>query len=467
MKTKFTIVTVLIALFLLMLAGVTSAKSFDDVPRSHWAYDAVEYLASKGLVEGFPDGTYQGQKEMTRYELAILVARAYAKLEEMTDENVTIDVEAIMNDLMDEFETELAEIRDLVKANKVKIDDLTRKLQENSEVDADLAAKLEKLGSKFKFNGTLKLRLDAKYYDPGNARKIRPRLSFRFDMMAPVNDELTFGGRLATAGTGGANVGSETTLTNEFRTKVFEIERAYLQWKPEAWPNWTVWCGKFKPNWVTPGNFIDSDVNVEGAAQTYRADNWVVNLAEMIPANKGGYIVAQVGAEDLITDNLDLYLTYHYVSSGAFETIWAGFPHWYRLDGDDYSAIEGYGKYAFDWMDWPVFVEAAYRMNLADEWVTFDSGLQQAAMAQITVGKIKEVHDYNFWLNYGRVLPNAIIPQFANSCYGVDHQTFAIGMGYKLMEHTLFKLTYVNAENLVSNPNGGFDYVCADIITDF
>ncbi len=230
MKTKFTIVTVLIALFLLMLAGISSAKSFDDVPRTHWAYDAVEYLASKGLVEGYPDGTYQGNKEMNRYELAILVARAYAKLEEMTDEDVTIDVEAIMNDLMDEFETELAEIRDLVKANKVKIDDLQRKLKENSEADADLASKLENLGTKIKFNGMLKLRLDAKYINPGSARMVRPRFSFRFDMKAPVNDELTFGGRLGTAGNGGANVGSETTFTNEFRTKVFEIERAYLQW---------------------------------------------------------------------------------------------------------------------------------------------------------------------------------------------------------------------------------------------
>lgn len=467
MKTKFTIVAVLIALFLLMLAGVSSAKSFDDVPRTHWAYDAVEYLASKGLVEGYPDGTYQGEKEMNRYELAILVARTYAKLEEMTDEDVTIDVEAIMNDLMDEFETELAEIRDLVKGNKVKIDDLQRKLKENSEADADLAAKLANIGSKFKFNGIMKLRLDAKYIDPGEARKIRPRFSFRFDMSAPVNDEITFGGRLGTAGTGGANVGSETTFTDEFRTKVIEIERAYLQWKPEAWPNWTLKGGKFKPNWATPSNFIDSDVNVEGLAQTYRADNWVVNLAEMTPAVKGLYFVGQVGTEDLFTDNLDLYLSYHYMTSGTFEFMGGGFTDWNRLDADDYCAVEGFAKYSFDWYDWPIFLQAAYRMNLADEWVTYDSGLQQAAMAQITVGKIKEVNDYNFWLNYGRVLPNAIIPQFANSCYGVDHQTIAVGMGYKLMDHTLFKLTYVNASNLVNNSNGGFDYVCADIITDF
>jgi len=465
-QTKHLVVALLVAILLVMLGGIASAKSFDDVPRTHWAYDAVEYLASKGLVEGFGDGTYRGNKEMTRYELAMLVARAYAKLEELSDKDVSIDVEAIMNDLMDEFEDELADIRDLIKSGQVRMDDLERKTEENSQATADLASKLEKIGSKFKFNGIMKLRLDAKWYNPGDSRTVKPQISFRFDMKAPVNDELTFGGRLSTGGVGTATA-SETTLTGGFGIQEFDVARAYLMYEPSEWPNWTFWCGKFKPNWATNANFIDTDINVEGVAETYESENWVINLAQMVPADKGGYIVVQVGATDLLTENLDAYLTYHYLSSGAFETLGPGFPFWFRLDADDYSAVEAYVKYTLEWMNWPIFLEGAYRMNLADEWATYASGLQQAAMAQISVGEIKDVHDYSFSVNYGRVLPNAIIPQFADGTLGVDHETITVGFDYKLLQNTLFRIWYFHADNLTANPNQGFDMIRSEFVTDF
>jgi len=467
-QRKLVVVTVLVAFLLLAFAGMVSAKGFDDVPKTHWAYDAVEYLASKGLVEGFPDGTYQGNKTMTRYELAMLVARAYAKMEDMMTkgDKPGIDTESVMNDLMNEFRPELDKIRELAEANKMKIDDLERKLKENSEKDADLASKLEKLGSKVQFNGTMKLRFDGKYYDPEDKREQRPRISFRFDMKAPVNDEVTFAARLGTGGEG-ANVASETTLTDEFGIKAFDLERAYLQWKPANWPNWTFWCGKYAPVWKTPRNFIDVDLNVEGASAQYEENNWLFNLSGMTPADKGGYIVAQVGEKDLFIKNLELYLTYHYASAGAFETLFTGYPYWNRLDAENYSAIEGYGKYSFDFMNWPMAVQAAYRQNLASELPGMPSGLQQAAMAQIDIGKIKEVKDYCFWVNFQRVLPNALIPQFDDSTYGSDNQSISAGLNYQLMNNVMFKFSWVYHENLVHYPDSSWNYICADVICDF
>lgn len=466
-RTKLAVVISLTALFLLLAAGSAFAKSFDDVDNAHWAYDAVEYLASKGLVEGYPDGMFKGERTLTRYEFAMVVARAYAKMEDMAGSgNASIDVEAIMNQLMDEFGPELDEIKGLVEKNSMKIDDLERQLQENSKADTDLAAKLDKLGSKFKFDGMFKLRWDGMYYNPGEERVQRPRISFRFDMKAPVNDEITFAGRLGTGGEG-ARVASETTLSGIFGEKAFDIERAYLTWKPAEWPSWTFTGGKFAPMWQTPTNFIDTDLNVEGLAAEYKTENWVASLSAMTPAEKGGYVVAQIGAENLIIDNLDLYLTYHYLSSGAFESMFGAYPYWYRLDADNYAAIEGFAKYKIDWMDWPIYLQAAYRMNLAEEFSGMPAGLQEAAMAQIMIGDIKEVNDYNFWANYGRVLPNSVIPQFAHSTWGVDHQTITVGMGYQLMDHTLLKIEYTNAENLVANSSGSFDYIVVDLITDF
>ena len=60
-------------------AGVYAANPFSDVPAGHWAYDAVNKLAAEGVVDGYPDGTYGGDRLMTRYEMAQIVAKAMAK----------------------------------------------------------------------------------------------------------------------------------------------------------------------------------------------------------------------------------------------------------------------------------------------------------------------------------------------------------------------------------------------------
>ena len=66
-----------------MALGVTAtafaANPFSDVPAGHWAYAAVAKLAAAGIVDGYPDGTYKGDRTMTRYEMAQIVAKALAK----------------------------------------------------------------------------------------------------------------------------------------------------------------------------------------------------------------------------------------------------------------------------------------------------------------------------------------------------------------------------------------------------
>ena len=64
------------AVALVMSTGIAAAANnpFSDVPADSWAYDAVSTLAADGVIDGYPDGTYQGQKTMTRYEMAQIVA---------------------------------------------------------------------------------------------------------------------------------------------------------------------------------------------------------------------------------------------------------------------------------------------------------------------------------------------------------------------------------------------------------
>ena len=87
------------------LLGVTSAfaaNPFSDVTPDSWAYQAVSQLANAGIVNGYPDGTFKGQNNITRYEMAQMVAKAMAN-----QDRANAEQQAMINRLADEFSNEL------------------------------------------------------------------------------------------------------------------------------------------------------------------------------------------------------------------------------------------------------------------------------------------------------------------------------------------------------------------------
>lgn len=71
-----------ICLALTLTGSALAAPLFPDVPEDHWARDAVATLSAKGVVEGYPDGTFKGDRAASRWETAIIVARLLSKLEQ-------------------------------------------------------------------------------------------------------------------------------------------------------------------------------------------------------------------------------------------------------------------------------------------------------------------------------------------------------------------------------------------------
>ena len=94
--------------FIGALTGMdTQTAMFPDVPENHWAYEYVKGLCEKGIIEGYPDGTFGGNRNMTRYEFAAMLYRALAK-------GVNLDARAVK-----EFAPELGRIRvDVISQNK-------------------------------------------------------------------------------------------------------------------------------------------------------------------------------------------------------------------------------------------------------------------------------------------------------------------------------------------------------------
>nr|CCE60595.1 surface layer protein [Thermus thermophilus] len=78
---KKRLVTLLAGLLTVLSMGFGLAQ-FSDVPAGHWAKEAVEALAAKGIILGFPDGTFRGNENLTRYQAALLIYRLLQQIEE-------------------------------------------------------------------------------------------------------------------------------------------------------------------------------------------------------------------------------------------------------------------------------------------------------------------------------------------------------------------------------------------------
>ena len=94
-----------------------AANPFEDVPADQWAYDAIAQLAADGVIEGYGDGTYRGDQEITRYEMAQMVARAMAK-------NASGVNKAMIDKLAAEFADELNSLGVRVAALEKKVDNV-------------------------------------------------------------------------------------------------------------------------------------------------------------------------------------------------------------------------------------------------------------------------------------------------------------------------------------------------------
>jgi len=80
--------TLFVLAVLLFSSATVMAAPFSDVPAAHWAFDAINKLADKGIVQGFPDGKFKGNKGLTRFDLAMVTAKMLAYVEQMFESGV-------------------------------------------------------------------------------------------------------------------------------------------------------------------------------------------------------------------------------------------------------------------------------------------------------------------------------------------------------------------------------------------
>ena len=148
------------------VTAVAAANPFSDVPAKHWAYDSVTKLEKAGIVEGFGDGTFRGDRTMTRYEMAQIIARAMARVDK---------ADAALKAELDKLSVEFA--------------------QELKNLGVRVTA-LENQTQNVKFSGDMRLRYihsEDATFDSKNTQDAR----FRLQAEGKVNDNWSVVGRFS------------------------------------------------------------------------------------------------------------------------------------------------------------------------------------------------------------------------------------------------------------------------------
>ena len=225
-----------------LTAGVSAyaANPFSDVTPDDWAFQAVSDLSAQGVVEGYPDGSFKGERNMTRYELAQIIARLMAKEDQLNAEQ-----QATLDKLAGEYADELANLG-------VRV------------------ANLEKKVGNISWSGDARMQ----YQHPQNGLDDAYGARMRLNVSGQVNDKVRVEGRLSTEADLKGNDSAGT-----------EMDRIHVVYTPTD--ELTFDLGRTGVGLSQTGIYMDEDGIFDGVAGTY--DNGKFNVGAGYGRFKGVY----------------------------------------------------------------------------------------------------------------------------------------------------------------------------------
>ena len=318
--------------------GVTTAfaaNPFSDVTPDSWAYQAVSQLAAAGIVNGYPDGTFKGQNDITRYEMAQMVAKAMAN-----QDRANAEQQAMINRLADEFSNELNNLGVRVARLEDRVG--------NVKVTGDAALRYTDNKHKAGDTNTGKSKFDA-----------RARVQFN----AKVNDRTDAVVRMTT---GRFELGDATSKENNVT-----VDRAYVNHKfgervsvkagrfgqmlgaglayDDAFDGAQFNAGNDKVNFQAAYGYAIKGDTFKTLTQDKNPELVVANLNGKVGkhANVGGFYT-HVNGEDLQLGGKNIKNIYGFNTDLNFDKVWVG-GEWLKASNVTKSkawvAGVGYGNY--------------------------------------------------------------------------------------------------------------------------
>ena len=246
-----------------LTAGVSAfaANPFSDVSTDDWAYQAVSDLSDQGVVEGYPDGTFKGERNVTRYEIAQIVARLMAKEDQLNAEQ-----QATLNKLAGEYADELENLG-------VRVSNLEKKV------------------GNIYWSGDARMR-----YQDNSTKADSWNGRMRINVKGQVNESTTINGRLTTnmdfkdAGTGKGTYMDVLNATHKFGKNV------------------TVKLGRYANNFGNQAGWLYGDShNFDGAEISYNNGKfWAATGFGQFNASDYDNVVGVADEDDPI-DSTDAY----------------------------------------------------------------------------------------------------------------------------------------------------------------
>jgi hypothetical protein len=405
---KKTLVSALTAALVVGAASTTfaAANPFSDVPSDHWAYDAVTQLAKDGVIEGYGDTTFQGNKNITRYEMAQMVAKAMAK------SNVPQNDKALIDKLAAEFSDELNNLGVRVSA-------------------------LEKNADKVKWNGLAEYTLDRHNveHQADAEGDHKNDLTFRLEPSAEVNNNWHVKARLDASTDLAKDAGSDGKVT---------LKRA---WAQGDYTNFSVKLGKFAPI----DNDLIADTTFSGAE---------VSFGKVAKFTLGGGRISDDDTEVLGENGLSNAGDYMYVGGDATIGKLYGGARWHYVkakNGEkfDYKDNNGTTDQANIWalrggynFDKNVGFNGFYSEN-ADA-----DSLNKAGSAELTYkgAQRENAGTWGAWVAYRHLGQNAMV----NSTFDAVHlneKSWELGANYAPFKNVVAQVRYADGKNFKTSPN--------------
>ena len=227
-----------------LLLGVTgtsfaASNPFTDVPRGHWAYDAVEQLRQDGVIEGYGDGTYRGERTITRYEMAQMIARAMDQFDQQV-KGLSGQKPVVQN----------------VGADKAMLDRLAAEFADELNSLGVRVSNLEKYSDKIVWHGKIEYTYGSKRVEDVAGRKNKTNGNgyvFRLEPVAEVNDHWTARARI--------------DVNGDFKDDSLNDAAGKRVWAQADYDKFQLKAGKFE--FYTNETGLVWDTELSGAQLTY------------------------------------------------------------------------------------------------------------------------------------------------------------------------------------------------------
>jgi hypothetical protein len=258
----------IIALFLLSTFSITLGQgvakaeetniTFTDVSPNHWAYEALQKLVNKYHFKlGYPDGTFKGNKNLTRFEVAALLAQV---LDQVQVKNLDLGDTKTLNNLSRDYGKELEEFKNITSAKIQSIEDkqdiLEMELDKHAFVLDNLLQSLP-----FTLSGDLGFRYQLNTKTLGDFTNQVPQTRISLDLESRNLEHLDYGVRLL-SGAQNKPGNSWWKLADFFAKVPLNFDRFFVTYKPAKFLDLTI--GKFRDPFSNTEIYFDEEINPTG-----------------------------------------------------------------------------------------------------------------------------------------------------------------------------------------------------------